>query len=477
MSGTVHLERSFSSVADLRRAFVDAGCEQVLIKMLSPHQDNEKNQVYLGTDDLMLSLLPGRLSYSAASESTGKRHSQPGVGKEILQLSFSWLWAHGSYPAPEAKVIYYFQYPESRFSGFLRGCQHGPQALRRGEQKGYGRRVLLLGISGDEVYGAVVSDVDGPGLVDQLAESPVLPGQTIMRVLDMPTSTKSSNLEKLLSEVTGIAGRWHPAMSLSAGSATPTLRQSNQGSGWTLEALLGIQMNAQSGPDKYGYEIKAIGSTSPVSVITSEPDFGYRKEMGLTQFLQDFGWPGTKNDGSQRFNGAHNTRRPYPKSGAIVRIDHWDAAADVPDGTGDPTVLLVHQLSGTVLAGWKFETLANKWSKKHSGCVYVEYHRWPKIGGPATHYLYGLNASCGLGTSINHLLRALSDSAVYFDPGDRVLADGAEKKRMQWRVGPTKESPLVEQLSHLYKAWETHTVGLGRHPDIRSFESVVSSGP
>ena len=88
MSGTVHLERSFSSLADLRRAFVDAGCEQVLIKMLSPHQDNEKNQVYLGTDDLMLSLLPRRLSYSAASESTGKRHcarSSPCVGDVLLR--------------------------------------------------------------------------------------------------------------------------------------------------------------------------------------------------------------------------------------------------------------------------------------------------------------------------------------------------------------------------------------------------------
>jgi len=457
--GHTSLESNFRSVAGLAQAFQDAGCEKVLVKVLARNQDNEKNQVYLGMDDMLLSVFPGKILYSAKSESTKKRNSHPGVGKVTLSLTFSWLWADGSESsAPHAKIIYYFQYPEIRLSGFLRGCARSPRAMRREEQDEFGRRVLLLGIRDDEVLGVLATDQDGLRLIDELEGLPVLPGQQTMRIFPIPKSVKSTNLPKLLMELRELAGVWQPAQKFGKNDLTPVPRKSQQGSGWTLEALLGIKMNSIAGPDKYGYEIKVLPPKSALSVITSEPDFGYRKEHPLIDFLWNYGWPGTKGDGSYRFNGEHNTVRPYSRSKAIIVLDHWDMENNAPDGSGTPAVRLVYQPSGQVLAGWSYDKLAEKWSHKHDGCVYVEYHRRPLNGGFATDYMYGSRVYCGLGTSINHLFRALRDGIVYLDPGDRVLENGDTKNRMQWRVKNTKALPLVDRLPQLYVDWQEYQI-------------------
>ena len=454
-----YLETNFQSKSTLVEAFKDLGCEKVFTKLLSPNQDNEKNQIYLGTEDWLLAVFPGELTYSSKSESKVKRHSAPGVGKLVLNLEFSWLWADGSTNhAPHGKIIYYFQYPEIRFSGFLRGAVRSPRALRRDEQDAYGRRVLVLGIRGDKVLGVVVTDSDGTGLVDELNQLNPVPGQSLIKVLPLPRTSTSTNLPLLLKELEVLAGAWQPAQFFGKHDSAPKLRQAQQGSGWTLEALLGIRNNNVSGPDKHGYEIKALSPRGPLSLITTEPDLGLRHELGLTEYLNRFGWPGTKNDGSHRFNGEHNTKRPYKRSGAIVIIDHWDPKLNAPDGTGTPEVKLVEQRSDEVIAGWTLDLLKKKWGNKHEGCVYVEYTRQPTKGGLPTHYRFGDLVYCGLGTSVNHLLRALSSSTVYFDPGDRVLSDGSVKGRWQWRIKNTKGLPLAKRLPALYNAWYSYRI-------------------
>lgn len=453
------LETNFASLDGLVRAFKDAGCAKVFVKMLSLNQDNEKNQVYLGTEDTLLSVFPGGLTYSAKSESTKKRHSAPGVGKLVLNLDFSWLWPDGSTTrAPHGKIIYYFQYPEIRFSGFLRGAVKSPRALRRDEQDPYGRRALVLGIRGDETLGTVVTDIDGPALINELDRLQPLPGQTLIKVLPLPQTTTSTNLPLLLQELQSIAGVWHPAQFFGRNDPSPVRKQAQQGSGWTLEAVLGIRHNSVSGPDKHGYELKVLSPSGPLSLITTEPNSGDRHDLGLTAYLHKYGWPGTKNDGSYRFNGEHNTARPYRKSGAIVVIEHWDAALNAPDGSGTPEVKLVKQSTGEVVAGWSLDLLKKKWGNKHDGCIYVEYSRRPPKGGLATDYRFGNLVYCGLGTSVNHLLRALSDCVVYFDPGDRVLANGDEKARWQWRIHNTKGLPLTKRLPVLYNNWHAHRI-------------------
>ena len=122
--------RQALSISVLARRFAEHGCEQVIVKVLAPNQDNEKNQVYLGTKDSLLTLLPGTLSFLAESRSVAKRHSQLGIGKEVLHLNFSWISDSGDLnPAPHAKVICYLQYPELRFSGFLKDCSDAPRSL------------------------------------------------------------------------------------------------------------------------------------------------------------------------------------------------------------------------------------------------------------------------------------------------------------------------------------------------------------
>ena len=444
-----------SQLESIRNLLENQRAEIALVKLLSPNQDNEKNQIYLGTSDSLLSQFPGELSFLGGSQSGAKSHSDLGRGKEVLSLNFSWLGIDGvRSPAPQTKLIYYFQYPEIRMSGFLTGSPEAPRALRRRFQDEYQWRVLILGISGNEVFGMVITDRNGEGLLDEFRGLPRFPGQELLLQLPLTSQSSATNLHSLSNELADIAGIWHPGVRLGGNPPALTPYQGPQGSGWTLEALLSIPMNSRSEPDKFGYEMKVLAHTGALSLITSEPDFGLRKELGLSDFLHRYGWPGKKDDGSFRFNGEHNTLRPYPASGAQVEIDHWDAAINGPDGTGEPTVMVIHEDTGAVLAGWTLESLAAKWSKKHAGCIYVEYDRYPEREGLASHYRYGPRAYCGLGTSVNNLLRALSSGLVFLDPGDRVSKDGEEKHRMQWRTKSIRGQRLPDRLPALYNDWQ-----------------------
>lgn len=472
-------DSSFSNVEQLTRAFLAKGCSTLIVKVLAANQDNDKNQVYLGMDDSLLGMLPGKLEYSALpSSSQKKRHSAPGIGIETLHIDFRWLWPDGrDAHAPHAKLIYYFQYPELRFSGFLRGCPRGPSALRRNYQDDYGHRALIMGVNESTVYGTVVTDRDSPALLSYLSSLPHLDAMShgVLRTLSTNPDHSGTNLEQLITELGRCSERWWPAQYLANVEEGPVLAGNQQASGWTLESLLGIPRNSIAGPDKLGFEIKALASHGPLSITTTEPDFGYRKDHTLTEFLTRFGWPGMRNDGSLRFNGRHDTKRVYAKSEAKVFIENWSIDTNGPDGQGEPRVVLLHVPTGEVMAGWSFDVLANKWAKKHSGCIYVEYERFPGgrlHGEHPSHYLYGPWAYCGIGTSINRLIGMLAKGLVYLDPGDRVLADGNAKKRMQWRMSGSQRDPLSEQLSHLYAEWRPVRIG-NNHDEISSTPPIL----
>jgi hypothetical protein len=466
------LESSFESLDSLISAFRDRGCKQLLVKPLSENQDNEKNQIYLATDTSLMTYFPGTFTFAPqASSSTEKTHSSPGSFRQYLDMRLHWLWPDGSANlAPETKAIFYFQYPELRLSGFIRGCRRAPQSLRREKMDEYGRRVLVLGFHQDDVFGAVVTDYDGIGLIDSLSTLPQYPGvkhsarkgmSTILRWIPNDSTPSTASLEVLKRELCDLAGSWQASRFLREGDQGPTFALNNQGSGWTLEALLGIPRNSRAEADKDGFEFKARPRTGPVTITTTEPDFGYRKEFGLEKFLHDFGRPGTKNDGSFRFTGKLSVLKQNQKSNAIVQVSHWDTENGVPDGSGTPEVAIIHAPSNIVLAGWNMNTLADKWSKKHSGCIYVDYTRFPPKGGLASHYAYGPIAYCGLGTSINLLLASLARGEIFFDPGDRIYANGEKKKRMQWRVDGLARKPSTETLRTLYNDWEEFRISDG----------------
>ena len=139
-------------LATVFRLLKDNGATEVLYKVL-PRNANSKNQVYLAPDLSQLGKIPS--GEVTLHESTTKK----GGGVEAVfrsALDFYWIRRDG-HPchAPDAKLIFYPQYPEVRLSGFLRGCSDAPSSLydkgKRGEEPD---RILVLGVgNGTKVLG------------------------------------------------------------------------------------------------------------------------------------------------------------------------------------------------------------------------------------------------------------------------------------------------------------------------------------
>ena len=95
-----------------------------------------RNQVYLGGDFSVLNILPYGELYS---EALGKRPNFKAV------VNFSWLLSDGTLSrAKHAQLILYPDYPEVRFSGFLKGCKNAPSESMRGRAEG---RLLFIGVT------------------------------------------------------------------------------------------------------------------------------------------------------------------------------------------------------------------------------------------------------------------------------------------------------------------------------------------
>lgn len=146
--------------------FRTRGVHRVFLKRLA-HNDNDKNQIYLGPSlDGLASTLGARLGPGSASESATKQRSAQGVAKPVAHLQWIWIGDGPDVLAPAAKLIYYFQYPEVRFSGFLSGCRNPPDALRKRRVNDYGDRLLLFGSNGLSVFGMVIAAPPGESLSD-----------------------------------------------------------------------------------------------------------------------------------------------------------------------------------------------------------------------------------------------------------------------------------------------------------------------
>ena len=104
MAGLTHLDEL---VALLRAQGVRTAC----VKYLSEKQDNDKNQIYFGSElPGLINLFPAKLSYREGSTSTTKRRSKAGQPIVEAQLDFAWLDRDGArHAAPGTKIIDYFQ--------------------------------------------------------------------------------------------------------------------------------------------------------------------------------------------------------------------------------------------------------------------------------------------------------------------------------------------------------------------------------
>ena len=463
------LDTGFTSVDSIVQRLQALGCDQAFAKLLSPRQDNSKNQIYLGSTPAVMDFFPGTTTFRGPSTSSAKSGSKAGKAITELALKFSWIWPDGqTHEAPGTRIINYHQYPnEIRLSGFLTGCLRPPKVLRREHHRdnaeAYGQRVLVLGLAGDHVYGTVITDRDGSNLVDGFRNLPDWPVSPLLRVLAIPDSVTAFDPDRLCVELEALLGVEHEACELHDRLAGPRPKRSSRGGGLTLEALLGIPMNAISGPDKHGFEIKAVGSDK-VTLITTEPDLGFRHEHGVSAYLDRFGWPAKTHPDRTVFNGAHKYGEVNSSSDALLTISGWDTTTGQPTGGVDPQVHLIDHASGALISGWTYDHMKDHWSAKHAGALYVEARGIKKDSGRyPTHYVYGPRYCLGVGTSPVYLFQQIVNQRVVLDPADERYASGKVHPRTQWRmpgtmnrpsVPPWKPTALPARLAHLYDRFE-----------------------
>ena len=106
-----------ASLTSILSIFDNLGVTRVFYKLLSPN-DNSKNQIYLGGHLNQVNWLP---SHNLTASTSNSLRNPKRRHKYTKFLDFKWIDCAGAVmPAPTAKLIYYPQYPEVRFSGFLR---------------------------------------------------------------------------------------------------------------------------------------------------------------------------------------------------------------------------------------------------------------------------------------------------------------------------------------------------------------------
>ena len=425
------------TIDELKRLFSRHGVTAILVKPLAPNQDNEKNQIYLGSGlDGLTQIFPARVTARSPSESIRKRASAAGRPKLEAAIDLAWLDDHGlPHPAPNARIIDYFQYPEVRLSGFLSGCDDPPDSLRRERQVHYGRRILALGVNPrGNVLGCVLTQRDDP-LVGIFPQLPELPAARIFRVLPIAGRTGSTPFELLQAELKDIVvNGWHPSSILKPRATGPAAFKGPQGGGLTLEALLGVPKGAEKAPDKHGYEIKAYAS-SRISLMTPGPDLGYQGTHTFREFMLKYARDGQKSDGSKRFTGLYKCGTPNPTNKFELVLKGYNSATGKFCDPSDISVDLVDPEAGEIVAGWSLEQLANSWNSKHASALYISYKRRPATDPNHDYeYQYSSKVLIGEGTDVWRLLRAIHKGLVFYDPAHSIYEGGKAKVRPQWRV-------------------------------------------
>lgn len=424
---------SISTLSQLLDRLRAEGVRTAYVKYLAPRQDNEKNQILLaGALSGVTNLFPAQIVARSPSASEKKRKSNAGQPKLEARINFAWLDENGRrHPAPNTRIIDYFQYPEVRMSGFLKGCSAGPDALRREKMQGYGPRILVMGVAHDGVVvGLVLTGRDDP-LVTDFPELPRVSAGALLRVLVVDGEVGVEPAELLRREMTAIVrGGWHSSR-INRGGVIHEFRGA-QGGGYTLEALLGVAANGDKKPDRHGFEIKSY-SGSRISLMTPTPDRGFQGTHSFREFMDRYGRAGDGDPDTRRFVGLYRRGRPNERTGFDLRVAGYDPEAD---RFGEPEAVAVELFdpdSNEVVAGWSLEKLANCWNAKHANALYIAFEAQDGENG-LKRYRYASSWAQGRGTDVFRLLRAINAGTVFYDPADTIYGDGRPKVRSQWRI-------------------------------------------
>jgi hypothetical protein len=413
----------------LKSQFADAGCIKLYAKPLAEN-DNSKNQVYFGPDFEALNLFP-----------TLAIVPKSGTKNPIFKakMNFGWLQPNGTAePAAGAQLILYPQYPEVRFSGFLKGCANAPSELMAGRISG---RVLFLGVTADRRVIGFVVDSDSEVAAEFRALS-LQPAAGVFIPLSLPRIIDGADSRtKLLAELRRIHQLgWIESKQLSSdGRLDPC--NAPQCGGFTLEAELGIPKNSFSEPDYLGWEVKqhtvsnfARVEVGTITLMTPEPDGGFYREEGVEAFIRKYGYAdkGGRPD-RLNFGGVHKVDVRHATTNLTMTLMGFDTTKGViSDASG--CIALVSD-SGAVAASWGYGELLAHWARKHSRAAYVPSQC---LKEPTRRYSYGDRVRLAERTDSLRLLRAMAKGHVYYDPGIKLENASTEKptskRRSQFRV-------------------------------------------
>ena len=424
------------------------GVTEILYKIL-PQNANSKNQVYLGGKD------PSQFAKLPTGEMTPhvSVSQKKGTQEAVLRadLDFYWLTseAHLAH-APHAKMIFYPQYPEVRFSGFLRGCRQAPSVLWSKEQRGTeAGRILLLGVGNDRKIIGLTLPPEAPATKEILAEQHQHATYEVFGVLPLALQPQGDGLDELLHRLCMIAGMGFVKSHRLNPDGLIVDCQAPNCNGNTLEALLGIRSNGFSKPDFMGWEVKArqvANSTrhlaSVVTLFTPEPTLGVYAKDGLIAYVKAYGYA-DKNDVADRrnFGGIYRVNAvAHEDTHLRMVMDGYDPITNTYDPMGS---LLLLDPTDKVAAGWTFAKLMDHWKIKHAQAAYVPCQ---KLTDPYLQYRYGRKILLGKGARFKNFLRALYLGHVYYDPGIKIESVSTEnpkwKKRSQFRVSSTNLGAL-----------------------------------
>ena len=430
------------------------GAISLYVKKLAPN-DNSKNQPYFGSHLTDLPFIPTEELIGSNTDSKKKVDPKRKI-KYQTSVNLSWVDAEGhTYPAPHAKLIYYPQYPEVRFSGFLKGSKakasEWMDPYKQGRSLG---RWLILGVTPDgKVYSYLVTPECA--LSKELEATSFIEITNVFGQIDTAhtgiTDTRSALLTKLL-EINDMG--WITGRRLKGDGSLIPYKAPN-GGGYTLEAILGVVPNGNAEPDYLGWEVKQFGvnklpkiGAKPTTLFTPEPDGGYYKLHGAADFVRTFGYPDKSGKPDRlNFGGRHIANKICNATQLTMNVEGFDPDESKITDAGGAVILT--DSKNTVAASWGFSKIMDHWKRKHSQAVYVPcLARKAATGG--TEYYYGTDIELGIGTDFEMFLSAMVQGMVYYDPGIKLENASTEKskikQRSQFRVNHKNLDSLYRKL-------------------------------
>jgi hypothetical protein len=255
------------TLGKLIQMYADKGVTRLYMKILAKN-NNSKQQIYFGTSFSVLTLFP-----------TLGIFPEPNGDNPIFKakVNFWWLMDSGVlYNAPGSQLIFYPQYPEVRFSGFIDGCENSPSDLLDMATCVAGR-LLFLGVHPDgRIIGALLPHTHP--IRQEIEHTTHFNKIRIFYELPVIGDTRRELMERL--KVIYEKG-WIDSKRLdSSGNILPCT--ASQCGGYTLEAEFGITPNGDADPDFKGWELKQYAvrnfshvESSVITLMTPEPTGGH----------------------------------------------------------------------------------------------------------------------------------------------------------------------------------------------------------